>query len=295
MGKRPRVPAALHAEIFEYSALLRALRNQDTLDLTSQLIRAHSASAAVTEDDLLENEDLSFDEGESECPLKELTSQITLGADSSANDEGQSSLKRKRKSRPGSKKSRDTWTRWPLMAGEVHVPEWALEDEVKALAVQHIKRSLAGPDASADNAELLKDLDDDFANTLLPPASLGALADDAAIHLAHILALVAAHKPPAAESMQSRFAPFGWEMIMAVMSSSGLADANVMQNVQRRMEMIYDPSKSFAVHRIQTRSLARLGLHDFVEPHELSFLDWTYKPPPPPKRKNSSLYPLADD
>ena len=37
MGKRPKVPAALHSELSEYSSLLRALRTSDTLDLATQL------------------------------------------------------------------------------------------------------------------------------------------------------------------------------------------------------------------------------------------------------------------
>ena len=34
-------------------------------------------------------------------------------------------------------KQRDTWTRWPLLAGDVHVPEWGLLDEVKHVA-EHV-------------------------------------------------------------------------------------------------------------------------------------------------------------
>ncbi|KAH9934140.1 uncharacterized protein B0H18DRAFT_979658 [Fomitopsis serialis] len=234
MSKRPRVPAALHAEISEYSALLRALRNRDTLDLSSQLIRAHS-SAPATDDDLFEDDDISLDDEEPKSSLTEYTSQVSVVAESSVVEQPQSQLKRKRpSSKRQSKKPRDTWTRWPLMAGDVHVPEWTLEDEVKALTVQHLKRSLTGPDTTPHDAELLKDLDDDFASTLLPQASLDALVDEAATHLARILAFVAAHKPPAAESMQNRFAPFGWEMVMAVMSSSGLVDAKFVSSAVLR-------------------------------------------------------------
>ena len=42
MTKRRPVPAALHAELSEYSSLLRALRTSDTLDLTSHLLQASS-------------------------------------------------------------------------------------------------------------------------------------------------------------------------------------------------------------------------------------------------------------
>lgn len=60
---------------------------------------------------------------------------------------------------------------------------------------------------------------------------------------------------------------------------------SVMQNVQRRMESIYGPSKSPAVHRVQYRASAKLQMRDAAVPYELSFLGLAYKPPPPQKRK----------
>ena len=202
MSKRKRVPAELHAEISEYSALLRALRTRDTLDLTSQLIRAHTASQANTEDGLLDGDELDLDEGESEKFPTKATSQGDIAAVLSANDAAVRGLKGKHrsgklKSRTTSRKARDHWTRWPLMAGDVHVPEWTLEDEVKVLAVHHIRKILSRPDASPETSELLEDLDDDFENTSLPQMSLHMLSVEAASYLSRVLALVAAFKAPA--------------------------------------------------------------------------------------------------
>ena len=241
MSKRKRVPAALHAEISEYSALLRALRTQDTLDLTSQLIRARTASQANTDDDLLDDDnDSDLDGGESDKLQTELPPRSVTAVSSSAGDDAPTTLKRKRppgkrKLKITSTKARDHWTRWPLMAGDLHVPEWTLEDEIKVLAVHHVRRTLTQPDATPEDGKLLEDLDDDFANTLLPQTSLDALSDEAASYLSRILALVATLKAPAAESMQNRFAPFGWEAVMAAVSSSGIADAKfvICSAVQR--------------------------------------------------------------
>ena len=76
----------------------------------------------------------------------------------------------------------------------------------------------------------------------------------------------------------------------------------VLQNVQRRMEAIYGSTQSHsmflvpsfvterviiapAVHRAHVRASRTAEIRKVVEPYELSFLDWAYRPPSPPKRK----------
>ncbi|KAI0729916.1 hypothetical protein C8Q72DRAFT_794189 [Fomitopsis betulina] len=278
MNKRKRVPAALHAEIHEYSALIRALRTRDTLDLTSQLIRANAASSqAATDDGLLDDDDLALDVDE-QRPDASSNAALPSGSSMEA-----APLKRKRKRKAAPKKVRDHWTRWPLMPSDVHVPEWSLEDEVRVLAVHHVKSTLNAAAPAREEATLLEDMDDDFANTLLPPSSVDALSDEATSYLSRILALVATLRPPAAESMQNRFAPFNWEAVMAAVSSGGIADTKILQNVQRRMEAIYGPAKSHATHRTQVHASRGAETRSIVERHELSFLDLAYRPPPLPK------------
>ena len=99
-GKRKAVPTALRSELEEYSFLLRALRTSDTLDLSSQLIRAARSSQTPEGDD-------------------DLPSAQTAGASGSG-------------SIPS--KPRDNWTRWPLLIQDVPIPEWTLRDEVERLA-----------------------------------------------------------------------------------------------------------------------------------------------------------------
>ncbi|EKM57226.1 uncharacterized protein PHACADRAFT_59839, partial [Phanerochaete carnosa HHB-10118-sp] len=118
MGKRLRVPAALHSELTEYSSLLRALRTSNTLDLASQLTVPASGPTSLHEDDAASETSLG-DESESERPLTETK-----------------------------KAPKDTWTRWPLLAGDVYVTEWSLEDEVRSIATQALQGQWHGGSSS---------------------------------------------------------------------------------------------------------------------------------------------------
>jgi len=101
-GKRKAVPAALRSELEEYSFLLRALRTNDTLDLSSQLIRTAGSSR--------NSEDGDARSSPSASPVEV--------------------------SEPNSnpRRPKDPWTRWPLLVQDVPIPEWTLQDEVERLA-----------------------------------------------------------------------------------------------------------------------------------------------------------------
>lgn len=173
MGKRQKVPKALHSELSEYSSLLRALRASNTLDLASHLAAASSqvsptpvsaaSAASVYEDDDDEDDDdfedgqqVRFDdedggEGESERPATETVASLDYDDGSSQDSDAADGPKTKRKasrrlkagskttSKARAKTPKDTWTRWPLLAGDVHVPEWSLQDEVRLLATQALR------------------------------------------------------------------------------------------------------------------------------------------------------------
>jgi hypothetical protein len=106
-GKRKPVPTALRSELEEYSYLLRALRTNDTLDLSSQLIRAASCSQTSEDGD-------SYDQ--LSPPLLEASG-----------------------SNSASRKQKDGWTRWPLLIRDVPIPEWTLQDEVERLAYRFLQ------------------------------------------------------------------------------------------------------------------------------------------------------------
>ena len=114
-GKRKAVPTALRSELEEYSFLLRALRTSDTLDLSSQLIRAAGSSQTSEDDDVHDPE--------------------AFGSNSS------------------SRKQKDAWTRWPLLIRDVPIPEWTLQDEVERLANRFLQPPGNPDEETEDTAE----------------------------------------------------------------------------------------------------------------------------------------------
>lgn len=223
------MPTALHAELTEYSSLLRALRTSATADLATHLTQGSLSSAAPSDDVPLPN----FDEREGyateEPPLTEYFS----------SEVGSSRPTSPVLSRvPGKGKRRDTWTRWPLLAGDVHVPEWSLSDEVRHIAEsalaspkgQALPRprvtddALPGPGESSPTADSPRTSDEEDEHLAASESSLGlqALTADAAAFLARVLALVAAHVPAAEKSMQNRVRPISWETVVDVACAHGV-------------------------------------------------------------------------
>lgn len=206
MGKqkrRKRIPAALHSEISEYASLLRALRVTDALDLTTQLTRPSWDA----------NEE---DKGRHESPT---SSHVGRGGVALVEEKDDSSAL------GTSRTSRNTWTRWPLLAEDVHIPEWRFEDEVHSLAKQALLSDL--PTSSGVPASTSSDLNvpsEDQIEALLPPSSLRTLADVSSSHLEHILSALASYTPMVDKNMQHRRHPLGWESVLNIVSATGLVD-----------------------------------------------------------------------
>lgn len=116
-GKQKAVPTALRSELEEYSFLLRALRTNDTLDLSSQLIRPVGSSQ-------------NSEDGDVHGP-------------SFAEASG---------SNTNSRKPKENWTRWPLLIQDVPIPEWTLQDEVERLANSFL-RAPGNPNEETEDAE----------------------------------------------------------------------------------------------------------------------------------------------
>lgn len=258
MGKRPKVPAALHSEFTEYSSLLRALRTSNTLDLASQLTAPVPTTTrnSLHEDDGASDPSLA-DEGESERPLTETVtnSQDHPEGSQQPEDPAVREVRRdaKRKAR-NSKAPRDTWTRWPLLAGDVYVPEWSLEDEVRSIAAQALHAQwrddsplTTGLDQAEEesvDAEQPADptpadhgpvdatltLEDEASGdvegpeSLLTPPVLSGLTSSTARFLSQLLALLAAYVPPGEKSMQNRVRPVNWESVLDIATVHGLVD-----------------------------------------------------------------------
>ncbi|OCH94568.1 hypothetical protein OBBRIDRAFT_99347 [Obba rivulosa] len=279
MSKRPRVPAALHSELSEYSSLLRALRTSNALDLASQLTLPEPGSIEHEQDDLSDD-----DEGETEIAPSEPS---THDAFSRASSMFVRTPKRQRAN--AKRKRRDTWTRWPLMAGDVHVPEWGLEDEIKHLALRLLKGDRPDDPARSRLSSLGMELDgsvqgvsdadspatagdEDEDEHLLPPSSLSALTATSSAYLSQILALLAAHVPVAEKSLQNRVKPINWETVLDVAGASDLIDANVALGVRRRMEQMYGSSRSHAAERVEATCAVQNRFAEALSSHKLSYL-----------------------
>ena len=120
-GKRKAVPTALRSELEEYSFLLRALRTNDTLDLSSQLIRTAGSSQSSEGDD-----------------FREPSSAPSIEASESGSNP---------------RKPKDAWTRWPLLIQDVPIPEWTLQDEVERLANKFLQPPSGLDEETEEDAE----------------------------------------------------------------------------------------------------------------------------------------------
>lgn len=222
MGKQKRVPAALHSELTEYSSLLRALRTSNTLDVTTHLTKHHKSLESV-DDDIGDWDDIDLDN-------EELESQNTSPVAGPSTLPEPEAKPQKRTT----KRKRDTWTRWPLLAEDVPVPEWSLEDEVAllaSLALKHQHSPLLAeleeqqePDLGSEEAlELDSDPEPDV--DAENPVYIPYVTLSASNFLSSVLARVAAHTPLRPPSMQNRIGPIGWKTVLEVLASSTDVDA----------------------------------------------------------------------
>lgn len=217
MGKQKRrktVPAALHSEISEYASLLRALRTTGMLDVTAQLTHQDSPHAS-----------------HQAAPVNEEGTGCREASTSSHGDNrGASSPSNEDKVYPSAGRgsgmsSQNTWTRWPLLAEDIHIPEWRFEDEVHSLAKQVLLSDFPISDnLSGDTSSHFSALHEDKVEALLPPSSLRVLADVSSSHLEGILSALASYRPLVEMSTQNRHHPIGWESVLNIVSAAGLVD-----------------------------------------------------------------------
>jgi hypothetical protein len=220
--KRKTVPAALHSEISEYASLLRVLRTTDTLDITTQLTRLDYPSSP--------RHAISVNEEETGRREASTLSHADRTGISSPSVEGHGRPSALDASIPP-RMSRNTWTRWPLLTEDLHIPEWGFEDEVHSLAKKALlfdfstsNRLPAADTASASRGVDPNVLSEDQIEALLPTSSLRTLADVSSSHLEHILSAMASYSPPVDKSTQHRRHPISWESVLNIVSAAGLVD-----------------------------------------------------------------------
>ncbi|KAJ7075131.1 hypothetical protein B0H15DRAFT_806432 [Mycena belliarum] len=267
MPKRKRVPQALHRELTGYADLLRVLRTNDALDLAKHITKPQPQPQRDRDRGRGQGSSTKAAQGSSPKAAQGSSPKAPAGAHP-AEDADEDADKRP----PKRLRKRDTWTRWPLLPHDVHVPEWGLADEVAAL-VRHCRLTTntnTNPNASPRPRPAL----DDPADAPAPaPGALAAELEDpsadaddapylpplthaASDFLAALLALMAHHTPARPQSMQSRLRPVGWRSVLDVLGACGGAavDATMLGNVTARLEAIYGPYEGHALARIATRS-----------------------------------------
>ncbi|KAI0372524.1 hypothetical protein BV20DRAFT_76381 [Pilatotrama ljubarskyi] len=303
MPKRPKVPAALHSELTEYSSLLRALRTSNTLDLVQHLAEPPPTASHATP--ALDGVSLLDDEPVDEPPLTESASRDVPSEITSSTGSRLSNQARK-KYASGKGKQRDTWTRWPLLAGDVHVPEWGLHDEVRHVARQALASfdSQIAPPHPADQAEALhmeaqppvtgpsmivSDEDEDE-HPALTSVALRALTADSAAFLSQVLALLAAHVPNTEKSMQNRLRPINWETVIDIACTYGVITAEAAEHVRARMARLYPPTQPSVSHRAGHLSAMKRNLAETLAQCDDGLLvlpGYEYTARSRPKRKRS--------
>lgn len=201
MGRsRKTVPTALHTELSEYASLLRALRTSDTLDLSSQLTKAQPRTSTFAHEDDIGNA------GDGIIPAsRDITPNVISASKSKGSPATQGASKK------------TNWTRWPLLEGDVHTPEFGFEDEIATIASEVLKLQRQA-DMEGDNGPPK----DDDEGAYLPQSFLDSLTLASSTHLSQILSMLAAHIPLAETSMQNRIKPIGWEDVLDIVAVSGL-------------------------------------------------------------------------
>ncbi|KAF8639130.1 hypothetical protein AX17_001620 [Amanita inopinata Kibby_2008] len=244
MNKRSYVPTSLRSELTEYSSLLRALRTSNALDVSLHL-RQHgkfnSDSSSDESDQLRLPNDLS-------SPAPSITPKSSSIVPASSEPPSNTAK--------GTKRKRDSWTRWPLLASDLHVPTWDLEDEIATIASQAAKlfphplsqtllhetptetSPRTDPEKyAADIGNIDMDADDPECSSYYKFLTLST-----STFLANLLALLAAHTPARPPSMQNRIEPLDWRSVLEIASIYGdtdVIDTKIINKVKARMETLY--------------------------------------------------------
>ncbi|KAI8989122.1 hypothetical protein BD414DRAFT_486083 [Trametes punicea] len=288
MAKRPKVPTALHSELTEYASLLRALRTSNILDLAQHLTGPPPPAFHSTS--VLNDGSLPDDEVPGHVEDPPLTNSVSrdLVSEVASSVRSRASSQTRERSSAAKGKQKDTWTRWPLLAGDVHVPEWGLHDEVLLVAQQVLvslnnsswhpqeNRDAEGvvQKGSARIADAIPALSDEEASEhpALSPVALRALTSASAAFVTRLLALLAAHVPNAEKSMQNRIRPINWETVIDVACANGVVSAETAEHVRARMARLYPPSRPSITHRIARLATMQNGLAELLSQCDASLL-----------------------
>ena len=244
-----RVPEALHHELTEYAALLRALRARDALDVTKHLTKPSPFALQDAGPNESDGDDDSISDSSLPSPsvsASASTAGTPAPGPSDLSHPANASLrsdkaKGKRPVTPVRKqKRREHWTRWPLLLDDVMIPEWSLEDEVAVIASQVLKTRPAPtfpvPPAGEDDLDE-EEFDEDDDDRLIRGQDVAMESDDPDYpyyvpylssiiesFLSSILANLASQTPARPASMQNRIEPLGWRAVIDGVVTCGVAE-----------------------------------------------------------------------
>ena len=146
-----RKTAKERAEIAEYTSLIRSLHTTSTQDALPHLLVPTSVSAPFFSDSRSPSPVRQLAHLASPKFLPSLSGQDTQVEVVRSDLVGNDGAVVRNESKEGDvisgdrrfdaiqesqekRKGRSTWTRWPLLKGEVYIPEWTLQDEIQILA-----------------------------------------------------------------------------------------------------------------------------------------------------------------
>jgi hypothetical protein len=248
-----RVPLSLHSEFTEYASLLRSLRTSHILDLTSHLSQYQSSTSQQSIDDHEDDPEQAGEgrvDGSFQVAHSEASSSSTrVRIDRNEPNEG-TSLDPDLRSRRAP--TRDTWTRWPMLSGDVQKPEWSLQDEVQHI-VHTIRKNQRIQEKAAVQSDLLRqpgsstrlNEEDDDAETL-DESIFPVLTALTAEYLRALLDVCAEHIPSVAVSSRARLGALSWPGVLAAASASGIASPEAIHKVEVQLKTIYQNPEEIA-------------------------------------------------
>ncbi|KAK0484629.1 hypothetical protein IW261DRAFT_848922 [Armillaria novae-zelandiae] len=239
-----RIPVALHSELTEYSSLLRALRTERTLDVSSQISKHFQSISTVVETDEHDSKDEDEEESRLASPVagpssKSPTQITTLKRKSDEIGASSSTPPSKRKKK---QKQADIWTKWPLLLEDLPQLQWGLEDEISVIVSQLQRVHQQENDDDDDD-----DDDDDEDREFLPHLHLST-----SNCLEAIFGTIAAHTPLRPDSLQNRLNPIDWRFVLNVLVDQKIVHPKVIERAETRLRAMYDPNSTLPCRSMST-------------------------------------------
>ncbi|PVF95150.1 hypothetical protein CPB86DRAFT_764544 [Serendipita vermifera] len=228
-SKKKKPSQRLRHEVSEYTSLIRTLHTSSTRDIVPHLVgvfppplpptRNQSSDEFKPIDSSSESSDHAAKKAQRSNKRKGVHSETIGDRDSSTEPSARGGI----------------WDRWPLLQQSVHVPEWTLQDEVKAIAERTIKDWIHENHGSASAT------DASISESLLSQSTLYGLSLEASTFLSHIFGLLAAHRPAHDASLQNRLKATDWKTTLSILTASEIISHDNIETAKATMERIFGP------------------------------------------------------